>query len=71
MYSEFRFLYTVKPVYNDHPWDPKIVVVVGRWSLFAGNLCSESYNWDLKMVVVSSGLTLILKIVTCEKCLKL
>ena len=25
---------TVKPVYNDHPWDPKIVVVVDRWSFF-------------------------------------
>ena len=25
---------TVKPVYNDHPWDPKIVAVVDRWSLF-------------------------------------
>ena len=20
-------------MYNDHPWDPKIVVVVDRWSL--------------------------------------
>jgi hypothetical protein len=26
--------YTVKPVYNDHPWDSKIVAVVDRWSLF-------------------------------------
>ncbi len=25
---------TVKPVYNGHPWDPKIVAVVDRWSLF-------------------------------------
>jgi len=24
---------TVKPVYNDHPRDPKIVAVVDRWSL--------------------------------------
>ncbi len=24
---------TVKLVYNDHPWDPKFVVVVDRWSL--------------------------------------
>jgi hypothetical protein len=22
---------TVKPVYNDHPWDPKKVAVVPRW----------------------------------------
>ncbi len=29
---------TVKPVYNGHPRDPKIiVVVVDRWSLFRGN----------------------------------
>jgi hypothetical protein len=27
---------TVKPVYNGHPWDPKIAVVVDRWSLFRG-----------------------------------
>jgi len=26
----------VKPVYNDHPWAPKIVAVVDRWSLFRG-----------------------------------
>ncbi len=43
---------TVKPVYKDHPWDPKIVAVVDRWSLFRGNLCNESPNWDLKIVVV-------------------
>jgi hypothetical protein len=24
---------TVKPVFNDHPWDPKILAVVDRWSL--------------------------------------
>ncbi len=28
--------YTVKLVYNDHPWDPKIVAVVDGWSLFIG-----------------------------------
>jgi hypothetical protein len=26
-----------KPEYNDHPRDPKIVVVVDRWSLFRSN----------------------------------
>ena len=31
-----EFLSTVKPVYNDHPWDPKMVAVVDRWSLFRG-----------------------------------
>ena len=28
--------YAVKLVYNDHPRNPKIVVVVDRWSLFRG-----------------------------------
>ncbi len=27
---------TVKPVYNDHPWDPQKVAVVQRWSVFGG-----------------------------------
>ena len=30
------FSSTVKPVYNDHPWDSKIVAVVDRWLLFRG-----------------------------------
>ncbi len=44
---------TVKLVYNDHPWDPKKVAVVDRWSLFSGHLCSKSLKWDLKIVVVT------------------
>ena len=48
---------TVKPVYNDHPWDPKIVAFVDRWSLFEGNLCNKSSKCDIEMVVVSLGLT--------------
>ncbi len=59
---------TVKPVYNDHNRDPKIVAVVGRWSLFRGRLCNKGSKWDHKWwslqtggryseVVVSSGLT--------------
>jgi hypothetical protein len=43
---------TVKPVYNDHPWDPKIVVVVVKWSLFRGNFCYKTSKWDLRIVVV-------------------
>jgi len=27
-------MHTVSLVYNDHPWDPKLVVVVFKWSLF-------------------------------------
>ena len=54
--------YTVNPVYNDHPWDPKIEVFVDGWSSFS----SKS---DLKVVaggrysevVVCSGITVCLK----------
>jgi len=51
--SEKKYnIHTVKPVYNDRPWDHKIVAVVDRWSLFRGHFCSKSPKWDLKMVVV-------------------
>ncbi len=30
-------IYTVKPVFNDLPWDPKCVAVVDRCSLFRGS----------------------------------
>jgi len=43
---------TVKPVYNDHPRDPKILVVVDKGSLFRSHLWSKNSIWDLKMVVV-------------------
>ncbi len=51
------FSNTVKPVYNDHARDPKIVAVVVRWSLFEGHLCYKRSHWDLKIVaVVDRGL---------------
>ena len=50
--------YLVKPVYNDHPWDLKIVVVVDKWSLFEGHLCDQSLKRDLKIVVVVDGWSL-------------
>jgi hypothetical protein len=58
--------YTVKPVYNRHPWDPKILTVVEAfqsklllyliwpglgWPLLACGRCSE--------VAVNTGLTVI------------
>ncbi len=44
--------FTVKPVYNDHPRDPKFMAVVDRWSLYSEvGLCYEVSNWDFKMVV--------------------
>ena len=40
---------TVKPVYNNHPWDPKIVAVVDSWSLFRGSfMLYKSLKRDLK-----------------------
>jgi hypothetical protein len=39
-------------VYNDQPWDPKIVAVVDWWSLIRGHLFIKSLNWDFKMMVV-------------------
>jgi len=58
--SEYPFIWfsserrgnTVKPVYNDHPRDPKIVDVVDRWLLFGGSLCYNRSNWVLKTVAV-------------------
>ena len=43
-----KFLCTVKPVYNDHPQDPKIVAVVDWWSLLRGHLCCVHSKWGLK-----------------------
>ncbi len=44
--------YTVKPVYNGQPWDPKIEAVVDRWSLFRGSLYYTICNWDHKIEAV-------------------
>ncbi len=35
--SRYKFRATVKLVYNDHPWDPKFVAIVDRWSFFRGS----------------------------------
>ncbi len=37
-----RFVITVKPVYNNHPWDPKFVAVVDWWSLFRGSFMIQN-----------------------------
>ncbi len=34
---------------DNHPWEPKFVAVVYRWSLFRGN---NDHLWDPKMMVV-------------------
>jgi len=45
-------VHAVKPVYNDHPRDPKIVAIVDRWSLSGDYLCYKRSNWDLKIVAI-------------------
>ena len=67
----YNFLNTVKPVYNGHPWDPKIEAVVDRW--FCSKLgyttqfvIGPSNWWPLlpggcySEVAVSSGLTVLI-----------
>jgi hypothetical protein len=46
---------TVKPVYKDHTWDPKILAVVDRWSLIRGHLSYVSSRWDPEMMVAIGG----------------
>jgi len=52
------YAHIVKPVYNDHPWDSKIVAVIDRWTLFKGDFSNKYSNWDFKMVVVVDRLSL-------------
>jgi hypothetical protein len=44
--------FTVKPVYNDHPSDQKIVAVVDKWSLLRDYLYNKSSKYGLGIVVV-------------------
>ncbi len=37
--------YTVKPAYKDNPKDQETVVLVHRWSLYAGSITGEVYHW--------------------------
>ncbi len=46
---------TVKPVYNDHPWDQKKVVVVPRWSLFRGSICKNKIFLIKKTPIKTDG----------------
>ncbi len=43
-------VYTVKPVYKDHPREPKIVVFVDWWSLFRGSLVLELWKTALQII---------------------
>ncbi len=38
-------LITVKLVYKDHPRDQLNVVLIHRWSLYAGSMTWEVYPW--------------------------
>ena len=44
MFFSKTSLNTVEPMYNNHPWYPKIVVVVDSWSLFRGHLCNKTFR---------------------------
>ncbi len=35
-------MWQVKPVYIDHPWDPKFVAFIDRWSLFRDSRQTEN-----------------------------
>ena len=39
----------IKPEYNDHPWDPKIVAIADKWSLFEVTQQVEIQNGTLKL----------------------
>jgi hypothetical protein len=61
--------YTVNSVYSDHIRDPKLVVVVDRWSLFGGRFMFYRLELRLRIVValdrysevvVSTSLTFVL-----------
>jgi hypothetical protein len=41
------FASTVKPVYNGHPWDLKIVAVVHRWPLLRVFSIKVTIEFDL------------------------
>jgi hypothetical protein len=48
---------TVKPIYNGHPWDPKIAAVVHRWPLIRGFSIKIAIKFDLdglRLAVVGS-----------------
>ncbi len=38
---------TVKLVYKDHPMDQQNVVLIHRWSLYAGSIMRKVYPGDL------------------------
>ncbi len=42
-------------MYNDHPWDPKKVAAVDRWSLFGGQLQGVFYFGLFNMLIIWSN----------------
>ncbi len=47
----FNFIGTVKPAYNGHPWDPKIVAVVHRWLMFRGFSIKIAVEFDCTLTI--------------------
>ncbi len=49
-YPQDTQMNTVKPVYNNRPWDPKIVAIVDKWPLFRDGLYYKIWNWAFKIM---------------------
>ncbi len=62
---DVKYQNAVKPVYNDHPWDPKFVAIVDRWSLFRDRFmfsrskCGLQNRGRCRQVAVNRALTVI------------
>jgi hypothetical protein len=46
--------HTVKPLYNDHPWDPIFVSLVDKWSVFKSKFMI--YKLKIKNAKIEMGL---------------
>ncbi len=57
VFCSFTFWSTVKPVYNDHPWDLQKVVVVQRVIEIWGKFCTRKDGQGRFRLVVSTGST--------------
>ncbi len=62
-FAEYIMQNTVKFVYKDHPRDQQNMVLIHRWSLYAGSIAWKLYSCGLvkrslyKQVVFRPGLT--------------
>ena len=47
----YVFVYTVKPVFKDHPWEESNIVFDYSWSLIAVSFMQKMRNLEIKSVV--------------------